>query len=303
MSRAVRRASDLVLKTGASIELFNAIPSAMSEGIAHAHAEHFTRLEAEQNTRRLEHTAKQLLREGIVVSTRVQTGIPVHEAILKRALLAKADLVVIQARKHNLVARLMLTQTDFELIRRCPVPLLIVKGRLDWHRPRVMAALDPFHTNSKPGRLDAQIIDAARDFAAALHGSVHAVHIYRPLAGYIPSPWIGKPVLGVTAAQEKAHTREVRRRFYEAVNRYGIARSRAHLICGDAAVELPNLARSLGAGLVVMGAISRSGLQRVFIGITAERVLDSLRCDILVVRGHVSSSAPMKSLRKGTRVA
>jgi universal stress protein E len=38
------------------------------------------------------------------------------------------------------------------------------------------------------------------------------------------------------------------------------------------------------AGLVVIGATSRSGLKRVFIGNTAERVLDGLKSDVLVVK-------------------
>jgi universal stress protein E len=33
-----------------------------------------------------------------------------------------------------------------------------------------------------------------------------------------------------------------------------------------------------------MGAMSRSGLKRIFIGNTAEKVLDSLQCDVLIVR-------------------
>ena len=40
------------------------------------------------------------------------------------------------------------------------------------------------------------------------------------------------------------------------------------LVCGDPAIELPRLARSLRAGLIVMGAVSRSGLKRIFIGNT-----------------------------------
>ena len=42
--------------------------------------------------------------------------------------------------------------------------------------------------------------------------------------------------------------------------------------------------RKVGANLVVMGAVSRSGLNRIFIGNTAERVLDDLPCDVLVVK-------------------
>jgi universal stress protein E len=56
------------------------------------------------------------------------------------------------------------------------------------------------------------------------------------------------------------------------------------LVCGNPATEIPALARSLRAGLVVMGAVSRTGLKRVFIGNTAEDVLDGLHCDVLVVK-------------------
>jgi universal stress protein E len=33
-----------------------------------------------------------------------------------------------------------------------------------------------------------------------------------------------------------------------------------------------------------MGAVSRSGLQRLFIGHTAERLIDQLNCDVLIVK-------------------
>jgi universal stress protein E len=35
---------------------------------------------------------------------------------------------------------------------------------------------------------------------------------------------------------------------------------------------------------MVMGAVSRSGLDRIFLGSTAERVLDRLPCDLLIVK-------------------
>jgi len=277
MNKAVRRASVLARSAGASIELFNAVAAAMSEGTVHAAAEQFTRFEAEQNRRQLERTANRLRRENLTVAVKVQTGYPVHEAILRQVQLTSPDLVVIEARRHNVFARLLLTQTDFELIRRCQVPLLIVKGRTAWRRPRILAAVDPFHSNDKPVALDREIIDAARAVAAVARGSVHVGHIYRPL--------IGRPALvATTPLQEKAYVATVRDRFYVALKRYGIGRNKAHLNRGDPASELPALARSMGASLVVMGAISRSGLKRIFIGNTAEHALDSLQCDVLVVK-------------------
>ncbi len=286
LSKAVRRASALAHKTGASLELLHAIPSIVSAGMAHAQAEHFTRTAEDDSRRRLERTANRLRREELMVNVTVQTGLPVHQAILRQVRLTNADLLVIEARKHNIFARLLLTQTDFELIRGCPAPLLIVKGRAAWRSPRILAALDPFHSNDKSSALDADIVDAACAVAEAVRGSVHAGHIYRPLAPALLGAPIGAVVINPIPAQEKAYEAQVRRGFVQAINGHGIPRNKAHLVCGDPATEIPVLARSIRAGLVVMGATSRSGLKRIFIGNTAEHVLDSLQCDVLVVKSR-----------------
>ena len=53
---------------------------------------------------------------------------------------------------------------------------------------------------------------------------------------------------------------------------------------GFPAEVLPQYLDQVQASLLVMGAISRSRLQEIFIGSTAERVLDRLPCDVLVLR-------------------
>jgi len=53
------------------------------------------------------------------------------------------------------------------------------------------------------------------------------------------------------------------------------------------------LTRDIGATLLVMGVVSKGALELLLIGNTAEKVLDDLSCDILVV----------KSERLETRVA
>jgi len=284
LNKAVRRAGALAHKTGASIDLLNAMPSPVSAGILHAESERFTRLEAEENHRLLERMANRLRREEIIVTTHVETGYPAHEAILREIRLTKADLLIIEARKHNLFARLLLSQTDFELIRRCPVPLLIVKRTAAWRRPTVLAALDPFHANDKPSELDGEIIAAADAVAALVDGTVHATHVYRPVLRVIPGMEMDAGLVAVIPAQDRAYETAIRRRFRDALGRHGIPRKRGHLRCGDPAIELPRIARSMRAGVVVMGAMSRSGLKRIFIGNTAEQVLDSLQCDVLIVK-------------------
>jgi universal stress protein E len=53
---------------------------------------------------------------------------------------------------------------------------------------------------------------------------------------------------------------------------------------GRVSDELASVVKRINAAIVVMGAVSRSGLRRVFIGNTAERLLDDLNCDLLVVK-------------------
>jgi universal stress protein E len=284
VDKAARRAAVLAHATGAGIDLFHAIPQAMSAGLAHAAAEQFTRWEFAEASRLLEKIANRLRREELVVTTGVHTGFPVHTAILRRVRETKADLVIIEARKHSVFARLLLTQTDFELIRHCPVPLLIVKGRTAWRSPRVLAALDPFHPQGEPNALDDAIVAAAGTLAALTRGSWHAAHVYRRLPVALVGVPLGPALPEPMPAQERKHGIEMRRRFAAMLARHGIPRGRGHLVSGDPVRELPRLARSLQVSLVVMGATSRSGFKRIFVGHTAEHVLDRLACDVLVVK-------------------
>lgn len=284
-NKAVSRAAGLAHKTGASVELFNSIPTPqIALGYAAAAVAEGVRAVAAQNRADLELIANRLRREELLVETAVQTGYPVHEAILRQARLSQADLVLIEAHRHSRLARLLLSQTDFELIRRSPVPLLIVKGSKAWRSPRILAALDPLHAHDKPQSLDAQIVEAAAAVATVVGGTLHLTHVCRPLVALFPGVVMEATILTVTPEQEKAYEAGVRRQFYEAIGSYSVSPKRRHFLRGDPATELPSLARSLKVGMVVMGAVSRTGLKRMFIGHTAEHVLDALSCDVLIVK-------------------
>jgi universal stress protein E len=61
------------------------------------------------------------------------------------------------------------------------------------------------------------------------------------------------------------------------------------------------VAAELHSDLVVMGAVSRSGLKRLFIGNTAEQLLDRLPCDLLVVKPTGFKSGVLRP-RRGARL-
>jgi universal stress protein E len=147
----------------------------------------------------------------------------------------------------------------------------------------VVAAVDPARAHAKPLDLDARILSQARYIAAAMRGALHVIHVSSPpLHGLA----YGEPLAGVQASARAYGELEKQGRedFANLLAGSGIAEQRCHLVGGTPADSIPRYARELGAGLVVMGAVSRSGLARVFIGNTAERVLGELPCDVLVVK-------------------
>jgi universal stress protein E len=74
----------------------------------------------------------------------------------------------------------------------------------------------------------------------------------------------------------------------EAVERlckhHGVPPDRTHVHQGGTRQLLLTLTDQLRADAVVMGAISRSGLKGLFLGNTAEDVLDRLHCDLVIVK-------------------
>ena len=59
---------------------------------------------------------------------------------------------------------------------------------------------------------------------------------------------------------------------------------RPHLYEGMAHECLQKAAKEHAVDFVVMGAVARRGLKRLFIGSTAERVLDRLPCDLVIIK-------------------
>jgi universal stress protein E len=173
--------------------------------------------------------------------------------------------------------------TDWELLRHSPVPVLLLKNTRAYQRPTVLAAVDPSHRNAKPSGLDREIVEAADRFASALRGSEHVMHAnYPPVFGMtLGDPGIDAMTLAESYEQQKRHDNAEFKAFADDI---GISRTRRHEVAGDPVYGIPKTARSLRAQLVVMGAVSRSGLKRVIIGNTAERILNELPCDVLVVK-------------------
>jgi universal stress protein E len=168
------------------------------------------------------------------------------------------------------------------LLQHSPLPVLLVKSSRPYRRPVVLAAIDPAHAFSKPTRLDGEILRNGADIQRALHGSLHALHAYLPLPLYAGSGLAAN--VEVVTEIEKTAAARAKNQFERALKRAHIPSARRHLIEQSVLQAIPSVAQQIGSAIVVMGAISRSGMKGVFIGNTAERVLNGLKCDVLVVK-------------------
>jgi universal stress protein E len=222
---------------------------------------------------------------GLQIVTRAVWDRPLHEAIIRETLRVEPRLVMKDSHFHSTISRALVTNTDWHLVRDCPAPLWLVRGR-EWPgRPRLLAMVDPTHEHDQPAELDHRLLREASQLAKGLDGEVHAVHCHDPtpfvaVAGALGAPGATEEV----ARAGEASQAEQAAQLDALATQHGLPRERVHLRQGAPASAIPDAARGLQGDLAVMGAVSRSGVQRLFIGNTAERVLDQLPCDVLVIK-------------------
>jgi len=232
--------------------------------------------------KRVERLAKRLRRRGVKVTTQVEWDFPAHEAVIRAAVRFGAELIVVDCHRAAHVAPWLLHFTDWELLRNSTIPVLLVKNRRAYRKPNVLAAVDPGHEFDKPATLDDEILRFGGTIADALHGALHAVHAYNPLLIGATARELAAPN-GIAEAQAKAAAR-AHALVDPKLAAMGIARARRHVVDGFAIDVIEQVTRKIHAGILVMGAVSRSGWRRLFIGNTAERMLDRINCDILIVK-------------------
>jgi universal stress protein E len=248
---------------------------------------------------RLEKLRAPLAERGLEVALDARWGHPLDRAIAQKALESQPVLVAKDTHFHAALKSTIFSNTDWNLIRDCPVPLLLVKPRPISAGPTILAAVDPTHEHDKPAELDKAILAFAKELCTAVQGHLHVLHAYDTApaiaaASDSMTAMTAVPVQEITAAVQRQHQEALDRLLAE----FPIGKANVHLEDGTAHEVLVRMADELQADFVVMGAVSRSGLKRVFVGSTAERVLDRLPCDLFVIK-PIGFGGPRPSIESG----
>lgn len=276
---AVGKAAQIAKGLGCQLTLFHDIATPLyAEALAGREIDLKSWQREVQTARReqLEKLAARIRRHDIDVDVAADWDFPPYEAIIRKAQRVSADLLVVE--NHNGTgrhpARWLLSYTDWELLRLSPIPVLLIKNRRMYHRPRVLAAVDPAHMHERHANFDRQVLRAGAQLVHALHGELHAVQVFASTLPVIAAMPDG-PLIDVVDGHDEAE-RAARRALERAVDGFEVKRSHCHLAEGRAQEVIPRTAKHERCAIVALGVSSDAGLRQLSI--------DDIDEDILVVK-------------------
>lgn len=300
---ALTKAAQLAKALDAEVELFQCLDDTVYLEEPPLTGTTLRKLQAdrrEQSILQLDKYAQRIRRHGVSAWAHADWDFPAYEALIRRASKIGAGLIVVERHLGKHHAPWLLSYTDWGLLRHSSLPVLIVKSAKPYHHPTILAAVDPQHAHAKPARLDDEILQSAAGWTSALGGKLQVMHAFSPPTLIDGGAGIAAAGIATDLIAGAEHQASLMLTGLLAARR--IKPAGTHIANAPPAAAIPATAKRVGAKLVVMGAVSRSALKRVFIGSTAEQVLDALTCDVLVIKppGFVADVARRP---RGARVA
>jgi len=281
---AATKAAAIAKRCGARVVLFNAfmVPQPVNDVpmdsreqiIASAIRQREQQLRAIASRVRLPRTTQHIVRWDY----------PIYEAIIRQVRKTRPDLLIADSHREGKLARLVLANTDWQLMRECPCPLWFVRSGELPRAPQMLVAVDPRHTHAKPARLDDRLLEAARTIEHQLGGRIALVHAYETPASAVPGMMMEPVRLPISPERTREFVANTTAVVAKLADKYGLGDAACAIREGVAHNVIPAEVRSRKADLLIMGAVSRSLLARPIIGSTAERVIDHVDCDVFVVK-------------------
>jgi nucleotide-binding universal stress UspA family protein len=246
-----------------------------------------------------EETLKPLIetyRKQIEINYKVLTGEPFLE-IIRQVLRCSHDLVIKVLDTHDWLEQLLGSE-DMHLLRKCPCPVWLIKPEMTRTDRRVMAAVDlgdnyAGEERDTLNKLNHQILEIAGSLAISDFAELHIVHVWRAVGESLMRGAFMKTseeeILAYVEKTRQQHERELNELVVELKAKLGsdtdsFLSIKKHFLKGRARKEIPNLAQRINADIIVMGTVGRTGVPGIFMGNTAETILNQIDCSVLAVK-------------------
>lgn len=241
----------------------------------------------------LEKIAEPYLMEGVELEVKVVWHHRPYEAIIAEVFAGQHDLLIKGTRKHATLESVIFTPTDWHLLRKCPTPVLLVKN-VEWPKSaNIIASIHVGAESDTHRSLNDRIVERVLSVCERFEATPYLVTAYprTPMTVSIELPEF----------DPTAYTDAVKAHYSDAMEalrlRHGI--NKEHVIVEEGLPEevISDVSKRLNAAMVILGTTGRSGLSAVFIGNTAEHVIDKIDCDVLALKpeGYISPLAPSES--------
>lgn len=236
---------------------------------------------------KLESFAHSLRERGLDVSTRVAWCKHAWTAIERVVSEQTFDLILKGTHHQNVVQRTFFSSTDWDLMRCSRLPVLLVKDA-PWPEKgmRLTACVDPIEQGSAPRMLDKAILLQSRVWQDALSTELEVLNVYDPTPFIV---YMDPPVPDTTPITE-ALADQHQEALDALLDETGLPRTLGRLEAGTPSSTIPELVSQTGSHVVILGAQTREGINRWLIGHTAEKILDRISCDVLVIKTDQSGS-------------
>lgn len=254
------RAGETAQKTNASILLYLCLTEDLAAG---KDGKQRLVLESDFNELLREYT-EQLEKSGVAnVQTQLEWSNDWPMAIVAAAEKADSDMLLKISFSHSHRDRGMRETSDWQILRSASCPVLLIKEQRDWSGQRIVAAVAPTGDDQAHKALNSNIIRIAADLSKAHDANTHYVAAYQHK---YKRPDIEEMQQLLNAQPHRIHIEE-----------------------GWADEVIVNKAAELNANLLLIGTVGRSGVKASVIGNTAEKVLDKIECDVLVIPANAKS--------------
>lgn len=296
-SAAFTRAAGLAAKTGASLHLCLVDYSTTLASLRHVDSSlASTLIDTHMKARLawLQDHCKKLKAAGIKAEYSAVWGKPAEQMILGKVLELKPDLVIKDVHSVHSVSRLFHTPLDWQLLRLCPVPVMLVSSDAEETPKRIIATVDPMESERGPIELNDRVLKTALAMALQCDAELHVLYA---LALELPS---GDNVAGFMPMTEFEKVRRKMREdhtaaFNKLMDQHSVPKDRRHLVEGvNAEGVISEFASAHKTDMIVMGTVYRSGVDRFIFGSTAERTLYRLNCDVLALKPEGFQSSLQK---------
>lgn len=220
--------------------------------------------------------------------------------VIRHVARSGCDFVVKKAEPLSGVDRFLFASTDQHLLRKCPCPVWLQTPAATSRPGRVLAAVDlDVWDAAEPETLTAlnrRVVDASCMIARARDAEVIILHAWEAPGEGMVWAFSGS---GEARLSADRYVNEILGTRHEAMTRF-IAQLRQEsgpgprlvprLVRGAPERVIHEQSREVAADVVVIGTVARTGLSGVFIGNTAENIINSLECPVLAVKpeGFVS---------------